>query len=149
MLPTRVPMIIPSSGVKPMEVSTHLPFWMAQMELPAPRWQVMILALFTSRPASLAKHYLKLQGFESDRDRNQIANFTYIDYNTNIDIADNPPADYVARYCEKLGEDGYKLTCEQNALPIGFENMGYLEFLQQRRLLMSSIIKKAYLKLCE
>ena len=95
------------------------------------------------------KHYLKLQGFESDRDRNQIANFTYIDYNTNIDIADNPPADYVARYCEKLGEDGYKLSCEQNALPIGFENMGYLEFLQQRRLLMSSIIKKAYLKLCE
>jgi hypothetical protein len=73
-------------------------------------------------------NYLKHQGYDSDRDRNQIANFTYLDYNTNIDIADNPPADYVGRYREKLGEDGYRLACEQNALPIGFESMDYFTF---------------------
>ena len=95
------------------------------------------------------KNYLKHQGYDSDRDRNQIANFTYLDYNTNIDIADNPPADYVGRYREKLGEDGYRLACEQNALPIGFESMDYFTFLEERRKLMSGIIKKAYKKLCE
>lgn len=95
------------------------------------------------------KNYLKKQGFDSDRDRNQIANFTYLDYNTNIDIADNPPADYVGRYREKLGEDGYRLACQQNALPIGFESMDYSTFLEERRKLMSGIIKKAYKKLCE
>lgn len=95
------------------------------------------------------KNYLKHQGFDSDRDRNQIANFTYLDYNTNIDIADNPPADYVGRYREKLGEEGYRLACEQNALPIGFESMDYFTFLEERRKLMSGIIKKAYKKLCE
>lgn len=95
------------------------------------------------------KHHLKLQGIESDRDRNQIANFTYLDYNTNIDIGDNPPKDYIGKYREKLGEEGYLLVCKQNALPIGFENMDYFTFLEKRRLLMSEIIKKAYRKLCE
>lgn len=95
------------------------------------------------------KNYLKHQGFNSDRDRNQIANFTYLDYNTNIDIADNPPADYVGRYRKKLGEKEYRLACEQNALPIGFESMDYFTFLEERRKLMSGIIKKAYKKLCE
>ena len=95
------------------------------------------------------KNYLKKQGFDSDRDRNQIANFTYLDYNTNIDIADNPPADYVGRYREKLGEEGYRQACEQNALPLGFETMDYFTFLEERRKLMSGIIKKAYKKLCE
>ena len=95
------------------------------------------------------KHYLKLQGFQSDRDRNQIANFTYLDYNTNIDIADNPPEQYVGKYRTKLGEDGYKLACEQNALPIDFEKMDYFSFLEERRILMSKTIEKAYLKLCE
>lgn len=95
------------------------------------------------------KHYLSRLGYETDRERNQVANFTYLDYNTNIDIADDAPADYVSRYREKLGEDGYRLACEQNALPVGFETMDYPTFLQQRRLLMSGIIKKAYDKLCE
>lgn len=76
--------------------------------------------------------------------RNQIANFTYLDYATNIDISDSPPAEYVGRYRDKLGEDGYKTTCAQNALPENFEQLSYPEFLSQRRLLMAQIVKKAY-----
>lgn len=90
------------------------------------------------------KNYLTNIGFKNDRDRNQIANFTYLDYATNIDISDDAPIDYVSRYREKLGEDKYKLTCEQNALPENFESMDYQTFLSQRRLLMSKIFKKAY-----
>ena len=95
------------------------------------------------------KHYLTKIGYTSDRERNQIANFTYLDYNTNIDISDDPPSEYVARYRAKLGNEGYKKTCAENALPENFENLSYPEFLEKRRKLMAGIIKKAYLKLCE
>ncbi len=95
------------------------------------------------------KQYLFNIGIEDDRDRNQLANFTYLDYNTNIDISDDAPALYVGRYKVKLGNEGYKKACEENALPDGFENLGYFEFLEKRRLLMAKIIKKAYMKLWE
>ena len=94
------------------------------------------------------KHYLEQIGYTNDRDRNQLANFTYLDYVTNIDISDKAPADYVNAYRQKLGDDGYKKTCEQNALPENFENMEYPEFLEKRRQLMAQIVRKAYLQLC-
>ena len=56
------------------------------------------------------KHYLEQIGIKEDRDRNQIANFTYIDYQTNIDIGDRAPDEYVSEYRTRLGEDGYKKT---------------------------------------
>lgn len=95
------------------------------------------------------KNYLTQIGYDSDRDRNQIANFTYLDYNTNIDIGDKAPAEYVGEYRQKLGEAGYALTCKQNALPLGFEEMEYQDFLRQRRLLMAETVRVAYRKLCE
>lgn len=93
------------------------------------------------------KNYLGKIGYNNDRDRNQIANFTYLDYATNIDISDAPPTEYVSRYRDKLGEEEYKLACKQNALPENFEQLSYPEFLIKRRILMAQIVKKAYDKL--
>lgn len=95
------------------------------------------------------KHYLEQIGYNNDRDRNQIANFTYLDYTTNIDISDAPPTEYVARYKDKIGKDAYKLACAQNALPENFELLPYPVFLAQRRILMAKIVKSAYEKLCK
>lgn len=95
------------------------------------------------------KNYLTRIGFDSDRDRNQIANFTYLDYATNIEISDKAPSEYVALYRQKLGEAGYRKACEEHALPENFESMKYADFLSQRRLLMAQIICKAYKQLCE
>ena len=95
------------------------------------------------------KHYLTTIGYTEDRDRNQIANYTYLDYSTNIDISDNPPATYVQNYREKLGEEGYKMACMHNALPEDFEVLSYQEFLEKRRVLMAGLIKKAYRRLCD
>lgn len=92
------------------------------------------------------KNHLSQIGITSDRDRNQAANFTYLDYATNIDISDDAPELYVNRYKEKLGND-YQMHCENHALPDNFETMDYMEFLNQRRYLMSQIIKKAYNRL--
>ena len=95
------------------------------------------------------KNYLTKIGYDNDRERNQIANFTYLDYNTNIEIGDKAPAEYVSAYREKLGEEGYAKSCRDNALPLDFEKLGYPDFLAQRRVLMANIVKKAYEKLCE
>lgn len=92
------------------------------------------------------KNYLTQIGFTTDRDRNQVANFTYLDYVTNIDISDDAPALYVERYKETLGEE-YKTHCENHALPENFETMEYMEFLNQRRHLMAQIVKKAFERL--
>lgn len=94
------------------------------------------------------KNYLKENGYANDRDQNQVANYTYLDYATNIDISDRPPMEYVGEYRVKLGEEGYKRTCEENALPQDFEKMDYLQFLEARRKLMATIIRKGYERLC-
>lgn len=95
------------------------------------------------------KNYLKNIGYDNDRDRNQLANFTYLDYATNIDISDKNPVDYVGEFRKSLGEETYIKSCQDHALPENFESMDYPEFLKQRRILMSNIIKKAYEKLCK
>ena len=74
---------------------------------------------------------------------------TYLDYPTNIDISDDPPSEYVGRYKEKLGEEGYKTACEQNTLPENFETLEYNDFLAKRRVLMSETVKKAFKELCK
>ena len=95
------------------------------------------------------KHYLTAIGFTSDRDRNQLANFTYLDYATNIDISDKPPAEYVSEYRMKQGEEAYKKACAEHALPENFEIMNYTDFISERRKLMAQIVKSAYLELCK
>lgn len=93
------------------------------------------------------KHYLEKIGIANDRDRNQLANFTYLDYNTNIDISDNAPNSYVNRYKLKLGLEVYTKHLNNNAIPENFENLNYFDFLEKRRTLMAQLIKKAYDKL--
>lgn len=95
------------------------------------------------------KNYLTKMGVSSDRERNQIANFTYLDYATNIDISDDDPAVYVNKYRTRLGETAYLQSCSEHALPENFETMSYEEFLDKRRKLMAQIIRKAYIKLCD
>lgn len=95
------------------------------------------------------KNYLTQIGYMTDRERNQIANFTYLDYVTNIDISDDPPVEYVERYRNRMGETEYHKNCEDHALPPDFEKMEYIEFLKERRLRMAQIVQKAYKKLCE
>ena len=117
-------------------------------------WQYFILGASGTKNAIdkhhiFPKNYLAKIGITNDRDRNQLANFTYLDYTTNIDISDKEPQLYVGQYRAKLGEEGYKKTCAEHALPENFENMQYNEFLEKRRVLMAKIVKKAYDKLCE
>ena len=55
--PARVPMGRPASGVRPMVVSTHFPFFTAAMEEPLPRWQVMIFSSSMGLPSMAAARW--------------------------------------------------------------------------------------------
>lgn len=90
------------------------------------------------------KNYLANIGITEDRRRNQVANYTFLDYQTNIDISDDAPQIYAAKYRTKLGDTAYEISLAQNAIPENFENMDYEEFLATRRSLMSKLIRKAY-----
>ena len=93
------------------------------------------------------KNHLKSIGIEKDVDCNQIANFVFLDYPTNIEISDKAPAEYAPLFRRKLGEDAYRRSCEINAIPPDFETLSYEDFLKARRELMARIIKVAFDKL--
>lgn len=95
-------------------------------------------------------NYLKEAGYKEAgyiSNRSNRANFTYADYDNNIYISDDAPSIYVAKYRNELGEEAYGEACTQHALPYGFENMDYEQFLSERRALMAQLIKKGYERL--
>ena len=57
--------------------------------------------------------------------------FTRVDRPTGKLISDDDPKVYVAKYRAALGDAAYRTSYEENALPYGFEDMDYLEFLRQ------------------
>lgn len=88
---------------------------------------------------------LKGGPFENLRDRR--ANFVCVDYQKNIYIKDEDPRVYVMRFRQELGDDAYEASCKENALPLGFEAMDFPDFLSERRVLMSEMIREAFLRL--
>ena len=101
---------------------------------------------------SLEKHhlfpkaYLKSQGY-TDAKINQMANYAFIDWKDNMDILDSAPSIYYPIVCAGMTADEIRSMEEENALPHGWENMSYEDFLIERRKLMAAKIKIAYEKL--
>lgn len=116
----------------------------------APLSQLLLTGSSGSKKA-LDKHhlfpdnYLKAKGYLSQRSNR--GNFTLVDYQNNIYISDDAPNEYVRRYRAALGEDEYRRNCEEHALPVGFEDLDYEEFLGKRRQLMGELVKGAYERL--
>ena len=90
-------------------------------------------------------NFLKGGSYENLRDRR--ANFVCVDYQKNIYLKDEDPKVYVTLFRQELGDDAYETSCRENALPIGFEDMDFPGFLAKRRVLMSEMIREAYLRL--
>lgn len=98
---------------------------------------------------SLEKHhlfpkaYLKSKGY-SDAKINQMANYAFIDWKDNMDILDDAPSVYYPIVCAGLSDEQIRVMEEENALPHGWENMPYEDFLIERRKLMAAKIKVAF-----
>ena len=98
---------------------------------------------------SLEKHHLfpkahmKAQGY-TDAKINQMANYAFIDWKDNMDILDDAPSVYYPIVCEGRSDEEILRMEEENALPHGWENMPYEDFLVERRTLMAAKIKQAF-----
>ena len=98
---------------------------------------------------SLEKHhlfpkaYLKTLGY-TDAKINQMANYAFIDWKDNMQILDEAPSIYYPAVCEGRSSEEILHMEEENALPHGWENMPYEEFLIERRKLMAAKIRQVY-----
>lgn len=94
------------------------------------------------------KAYLERIGIKDDRDRNQIANFAYIEWGDNMTVGDGAPSEYFKDiFDRKIDKNEQENAMKYNALPEKWYDMSYKDFLTERRKLMSNVIKEGYEKL--
>lgn len=94
------------------------------------------------------KGYLEKMGFKDSSLVNQIANFALLEWPDNLDVSDKSPVEYLPGLKSRFSQAEWNVMCEMHALPEGWEQMEYKEFLEKRRILMAQIIKKGYEAIC-
>lgn len=92
------------------------------------------------------KNYLKNIGFKN-KDINQVGNYAFIEWATNLDISDDPPSSYFKGQIAGMSQEEVENMERLHALPFGWEDLNYPNFLAKRRELMASIIRAGYEKL--
>ncbi len=104
------------------------------------------------------KKYLIKNGIDIKQRYNQIANYVYLQQETNIAISDRAPNQYFKeleeqinggkqRYGCILSQDELEANLAENAIPSGIQSMeydSYDKFLEERRKLMAEKIKKYF-----
>jgi hypothetical protein len=88
--------------------------------------------------------WLEKQGITDLKVINQMANFALLEWPENIAISDTPPREYVPEIRPRFSEEEWKTMQEMHALPAGWHEMEYAEFLEERRRLMAGIIRRGY-----
>ena len=95
------------------------------------------------------KNYLKKLDITGLRDTNQIANYALVEWTDNIDISDEAPSKYLPRYLKRLDDRERKRMYYWHALPEGWENMEYEDFLISRRKSIANVIRDGFDRLCQ
>jgi hypothetical protein len=90
------------------------------------------------------KAWLKSNGVTIQREINQIANQTLVEWSDNSEIADNAPSQYAETYENKMPDSSRNITNKLHAMPDKWWDMDYEDFLEERRKLMAKVIKLAF-----
>lgn len=93
------------------------------------------------------KSYLAKLGVTSTRETDQLANYALVEWNDNIAISDSPPSDYLPKYWGRLQPKEQADQSYWHALPKGWEQMEYEEFLASRRAGIAAVIADGYKRL--
>jgi hypothetical protein len=106
-------------------------------------------ALMTKKKALERRHlfpraYLERNGVADLKQINQMANYALREWPDNIDISDAPPSEYVPLITKRFSSSEWAKMEQAHALPTGWEQMEYAEFLDKRRQLMASIIRQGF-----
>ncbi len=91
------------------------------------------------------KNYLKTEFWLTSRsDTNQLANYVYLNYNDNIKISDKSPKEYYEEFTEIYWKEKVDKWLISNEIPLNFYELGYEEFLKERRRLMRDAIREYF-----
>ena len=93
------------------------------------------------------KAYLTRIGIDRTVLRNQIANYAFVEWPDNAEIGDSPPSEYFPPLFSELKPPEQKRARFWHALPQGWEQMDYRDFLQQRRMLIADVVRSAFNRL--
>ncbi len=95
--------------------------------------------------------YLRKQNVAGTKQINQIANMALVEWHDNIAISDQPPAVYWPDQLAKKGVRDADLATQVrwHALPDGWTELPYDEFLAQRRKLMADVVRTAFGRLSD
>ena len=93
------------------------------------------------------KAHLTRIGIDRTVQRNQIANYAFVEWPDNVRIGDVPPSEYFPPLFNSLTHQQQKQARFWHALPDGWEHMEYRDFLQERRALIADVIRVAFAKL--
>jgi hypothetical protein len=88
--------------------------------------------------------WLESQGVDDIKRINQVANYALLEWPDNIGISDEAPEQYVTKIKSRFGESEWRSMHEHHALPLGWEQLSYDEFLVERRRLMAAIIRRGF-----
>jgi hypothetical protein len=93
------------------------------------------------------KNYLGSLGFKTPRETNQIANYALVEWNDNIAISDTPPSEYFQKYWSRLSPKEQADQAYWHALTMGWEQMEYQKFLDERRKGIAKVIADGFQRL--
>lgn len=93
--------------------------------------------------------HLKKLGIESLKDVNQIANYALVEWPKNTAISAQDPAAYWPAYSKDLSPGALERMRFWHALPDGWHEMTYGEFLVARRRMLAQVIKAGFERLRE
>lgn len=104
------------------------------------------------RKKHLEKHHIfprnyLIQRFALDRKQiNQVANFTYLEFEDNIEISDQAPKDYFSLKNKQYHgrEDVLNKMLADHSMPANFYDMNYEDFLKERRKLMAKAVRSVF-----
>lgn len=90
------------------------------------------------------KRYLESMGVRGSKLVNTIANLTFIDWPDGRVIRDLAPSDYWPRLTADLPPDRLARQVKLHALPIGWEQLSFSEFLPRRRALIAAVVREGF-----
>ena len=101
-------------------------------------------------PRALERHHLfpkahlALQGIAARDQVNAIANMVFVDWPDNSDIGARDPQEYWPAMTKDMPAEKVERHRYWHALPIGWEQLAYGEFLERRRKLIADVIKDGF-----
>ena len=109
----------------------------------------------TVTPKSIERHhlfpkkYLNGLGITGRRQQNAIANMAFLDWPENIKIGGDSPLDYWPQMVDAIDADRLAKQRYWHALPIGWEQLDYEDFLEKRRKLIGEVTREGFERLWE